>query len=103
MTLAADLQNLIDKTYEDTWKSFENVKANARLFGIKKKTPSGVFFVLVAQFRNVKCWRLLRRRVNINQMMVMAADILFATISFIEAAQSASHHAVRFTGCFFKL
>lgn len=41
MTLAADLQNLIDQTYRDTWKSFEDVKARAQLFGIKKKTVDG--------------------------------------------------------------
>lgn len=41
LALAADLQKLIDRTYAQTWHSFEDVKAYARLFGIKKKTVDG--------------------------------------------------------------
>lgn len=38
LTFVKELQDLIDKTYAHTWNSFENVKVNARLYKIKKKT-----------------------------------------------------------------
>ena len=38
MTFEKDLQDLIDRTYAHTWDTFEYVKANARLYKIKKKT-----------------------------------------------------------------
>lgn len=38
LTLLIDLADLIEQTYAETWNSFAHVKANARIFGLKKKT-----------------------------------------------------------------